>query len=300
MTDPHDPADPAPGAGAPGAAPPASPESRRERIATEHARVVRRSSARGNVSTRAGRARRALDSVMRAFEPDVAAGGGVLAGAVAFRFFLFMVPYVFLLVGVPRHRRRPPTPRGSLAASGGDRRAGGEGAGERRDLSFHRTSALSSWSGFATVPRHARAAEGPAHRPRADLAHTRRQAGRPSGAALWLIGFMTLALALSAALGELRSKSFLIGLIATLVYRGDPGLPVAPSCVAPAPRRRAVDRPAPGRGVLRRGPRGAAPRHRVLDRPPVENKTDTYGAIGFALVLLFWAYLLGRSSRRRR
>ena len=26
----------------------------------------------------------------------------------------------------------------------------------------------------------------------------------------------------------------------------------------------------------------------------LENKTDTYGAIGFALALLLWAYLLGR------
>ena len=28
--------------------------------------------------------------------------------------------------------------------------------------------------------------------------------------------------------------------------------------------------------------------------PEVEHKTDTYGAIGFALALLLWAYLLGR------
>ena len=39
-----------------------------------------------------------IDAALGAFERDVAAGGGVLAGAVAFRVFLFMIPYVFLVV----------------------------------------------------------------------------------------------------------------------------------------------------------------------------------------------------------
>src|SRR4029453_10950189 len=43
---------------------------------------------------------RVLDTALSAFERDVAAGGGVLAGAVAFRVFLFMIPYVFLVVVV--------------------------------------------------------------------------------------------------------------------------------------------------------------------------------------------------------
>src|SRR4029077_5514550 len=43
---------------------------------------------------------RFLDSLFGAAESDVAAGGGVLAGAVAFRGFLFLGPYVFMVVGV--------------------------------------------------------------------------------------------------------------------------------------------------------------------------------------------------------
>ena len=41
---------------------------------------------------------RVIDTVFRAFERDVATGGGVLSAAVAFRIFLFLVPFVFFLV----------------------------------------------------------------------------------------------------------------------------------------------------------------------------------------------------------
>ena len=39
-----------------------------------------------------------IDTAFRAFERDTAAGGGVLSAAVAFRVFLFLVPYVFFCV----------------------------------------------------------------------------------------------------------------------------------------------------------------------------------------------------------
>jgi uncharacterized BrkB/YihY/UPF0761 family membrane protein len=39
-----------------------------------------------------------IDVAFRGIEHDVRTGGGILAGAVAFRFFLFVVPYVFVVV----------------------------------------------------------------------------------------------------------------------------------------------------------------------------------------------------------
>jgi uncharacterized BrkB/YihY/UPF0761 family membrane protein len=65
---------------------------------------------RARLGTEAERARRtleearprsaAVDAVWRAVEHDSATGGPVLAGAVAFRVFLFLVPYVFVIVMV--------------------------------------------------------------------------------------------------------------------------------------------------------------------------------------------------------
>jgi uncharacterized BrkB/YihY/UPF0761 family membrane protein len=54
-----------------------------------------------------------LDSIFGVAEHDVVTGGGVLAGAVAFRAFMFMVPYVFVLVAflgfAAGQSNRPPT-----------------------------------------------------------------------------------------------------------------------------------------------------------------------------------------------
>ena len=41
-----------------------------------------------------------IDVVLRGAEHDARTGGGILAGAVAFRVFLFVVPFVFFLVAV--------------------------------------------------------------------------------------------------------------------------------------------------------------------------------------------------------
>lgn len=54
-----------------------------------------------------------LDSLFGVAEHDVVTGGGVLAGAVAFRAFMFLVPYVFVLVAflgfAAGQSNRPPT-----------------------------------------------------------------------------------------------------------------------------------------------------------------------------------------------
>src|ERR1700728_1656580 len=73
---------------------PASKESVRDRVHHLRERAAR---------TRAGiEARRAdsasIDTAFEAVERDAQSGGGVLAAAVAFRFFMFLVPYAFVMV----------------------------------------------------------------------------------------------------------------------------------------------------------------------------------------------------------
>src|ERR1700728_1593525 len=73
---------------------PASKESVRDRVHHLRERAAR---------TRAGiEARRAdsasIDTAFEAVERDAQSGGGVLAAAVAFRLFMFLVPYAFVMV----------------------------------------------------------------------------------------------------------------------------------------------------------------------------------------------------------
>jgi uncharacterized BrkB/YihY/UPF0761 family membrane protein len=91
---PDDPGDVAgvPEAGGPLSPPPAR-ESIRERVTHLRERAER---------TRAGiEARRAdsasIDTALEAVERDAQSGGGVLAAAVAFRLFMFLVPYAFVM-----------------------------------------------------------------------------------------------------------------------------------------------------------------------------------------------------------
>src|SRR5215467_1381395 len=75
-------------------------QSRMDRLKAEQARILDRvGRTREKIEAKRPESR-FLDTALGAFERDVAAGGGVLAGAVAFRVFLFMIPYVFLAVVV--------------------------------------------------------------------------------------------------------------------------------------------------------------------------------------------------------
>ena len=126
--------------------------------------------------------------------------------------------------------------------------------------------------------------------------HTRpgkpKSATRAAGALVLLV---TVALAISALIGTLRTVSFLAGLLATLLFIA---IPVAAWLFVSWHMPRAPDMPwtalLPGAVVFGLG---LEVLHLVTVywiATQVEHKTDTYGAIGFALALLLWAYLLGR------
>jgi uncharacterized BrkB/YihY/UPF0761 family membrane protein len=232
----------------------------------------------------------AVDSVMRTIERDVAAGGGVLAGALAFRIFMFMVPFVFLLVGVfglgSSAANKDPN-AGYDAASPGSRRA-------------PRASAISF--GERVVYGRGRIATYPRPAPvkvlrivHALIWHTRAgKVARSGMAVLALIGIVALGITLSALIGVLRGESFLLGLAGTIIYVFIPVvLWTLVSWHLPH-----ADLPwtalVPGAVVFGVG---LELMHLVTVywiAREVESKTSTYGAIGFAIALVLWAYLVGR------
>jgi hypothetical protein len=58
--------------------------------------ISARSAVESTIQTQRTRSR-ALDASIETYELDADVGGGILAGAVAFRVFLFMVPYVYVV-----------------------------------------------------------------------------------------------------------------------------------------------------------------------------------------------------------
>jgi uncharacterized BrkB/YihY/UPF0761 family membrane protein len=271
-------------------------QSRVDRLRADQARIVDRvQRTRDQLEARRPTSR-LIDAALGAFERDVAAGGGVLAGAVAFRVFLFMIPYVFLVVvifglGASASAEDP----GRLARDAG---IGGlaakafDGIGDlstgQRILSFF-VAALALLLATRALLKVLRIVH-------ALVWGTR--AGKPPSmmrAAGVLVLVVTFALAFAVLLGRLRTESFLEGLVTTLLFATIPvAIWVFVSWYMPHPPDVPWTAMLPGAvwfGL------GTEILHLVTVywiANQVEHKTDTYGAIGFALALLLWAYLLGR------
>jgi uncharacterized BrkB/YihY/UPF0761 family membrane protein len=270
--------------------------SRMERLKLEQAKVVDRiERARGQLEAKRPNSR-VIDAALGAFERDVAAGGGVLAGAVAFRVFLFMIPYVFLVVvifglGASAGDEDP----GSLARDAGIGGLAGKAFDSIGELSTGQRIVSFFVAAFALLLA-TRALLKVLRIVHALVWHTR--AGKPPSmarAAGVLVLVVTLALAIIALIGELRAESFLLGLCATLLFLAIPCVVwLAVSWYMPHEPDIPWTALLPGAVFFAVG-------MEVLHLVTVywiagqlEHKTDTYGAIGFALALLLWAYLLGR------
>jgi uncharacterized BrkB/YihY/UPF0761 family membrane protein len=295
MTDTPDPPEP-PEAPEPSELDDQITRSRMERLKLEQAKVVGRLEGYRKQLEAKRPSSRVVDSMLGAFEKDVAAGGGVLAGAVAFRVFLFMIPYVFLLVvifglGASATDEDP----GHLAREAGIGGLAGKAFSSIGDLStgqrivsfFVATFALLlATRALIKVLR---------------IVHAlvwRTNAGKPPSmmrAAGVLVLVVTGALVVIGLIGQLREHSFLLGLVGTLLFLAIPcAIWIGVSWFMP----HAPDVPwtafIPGAVVFGVGMEVL---HLVtvywISRQ-IESKTDTYGAIGFALALLLWAYLLGR------
>jgi uncharacterized BrkB/YihY/UPF0761 family membrane protein len=274
----------------------ATSQRRLDRLKAAQARVVDRIESTRQRLEDARPNSRLIDTVFGAVESDVDAGGGVLAGAVAFRVFLFFVPYMFLIVtvfglGASAGNEDP----AALARDAGVGGLAAQAFSSVGDLSTTERLVSLVLVGFALLLA-TRALLKVLRIVHALVWRTR--AGKPpsvarAAGALMLI--VTLALAFAALIGKLRSGSFVVGLIATVLFVAVPTaawlfvswhLPHAPGM----PWTALVP------GALFFG-FGVEVLHLVTVywiARQVESKTSTYGAIGFALALLLWAYLLGR------
>jgi uncharacterized BrkB/YihY/UPF0761 family membrane protein len=265
------------------------------RLKDEQARVLAR------LEDMRGRLERArprsplVDAGFRAFERDVVTGGIVLAGAVAFRVFLFLVPFVFVLVvgfGVAADATdRDPQ---ELARSSGVGGLVAKAVGGAADLSgFSRASALVV--GVVAMVLGARS-----------LVKVLRivsgliwgvAPGKPQStikAVSVVIGFTIVGLAFGVLVDALRSESAVLGFLGIILFALIPfALALAASVLLPRQPTRWQEL-VPGAVFLALG---VFVLHLVTVywiAHQVETKTDAYGAIGSALAILLWSYLLGR------
>jgi uncharacterized BrkB/YihY/UPF0761 family membrane protein len=270
-------------------------QSRRERLRRRTDDLRQRAQTERRRLEDARKRSRALDAAFIAYERDVEAGGSVLAAAVGFRLFLFLVPYMFVFVAgfgiIAETSDRSPsavardTGIGGLVAQAISDVAGGS--------TFERVTALVI--GVIATFLAARALYKVLR-----ISHalvwgiTLNTPAKANRRALGVVGFAAIALVGGAALGGLREASFAVGLLVTVLFAAVVGafwllcswhLPhAAPHWSALLPGAVVV---AVGTEVL----------HLVTVywvAQLISSKSQTYGTIGTALALLVWAYVAGR------
>jgi len=238
-----------------------------------------------------------IDTAFGATQLQNESGGGLLAGALAFRFFLFIVPFVFVLVmGIGL----------GTDATGGDiqevaRKSGITGVAAVALQSGASASTVVRWTTFlvslvalVTGARNFTRALWVAHAllwkvPLKKMAH-------PTRAGFAFIGLFVAATLLLRLTYALRSVSFLGFLVSIPLYAAVLAA-VWLLCAA-----RSFPRPAgvtwrdvlPGAVLFGVGAQALQVVTTLWIAPSTESKSATYGAIGAALTILLWAYILGR------
>ena len=273
------------------AVPPLPPESVRNRL--QHLRE------RAEARTRAGiEARRAdsasIDTAFEAVERDAQTGGGVLAAAVAFRLFMFLVPYAFVMV----------TGFGLASSAAGQDpgdAARSAGIGGLLANAVASTSTLSLWNrlvalvvgGFALAltARSLVRVVWIVHR----LIWRVETAGKPNPwAPLVLVGLITVLFGVTDLAAWLGSQSFgfrVLAVLLTIVLSG-----AAWYLVSWWLPREDCEWTALLPGALIVGI-GVGVLHLLTITYVVHvvtRKSALYGAIGIALALLLWTYFAGR------
>jgi uncharacterized BrkB/YihY/UPF0761 family membrane protein len=227
---------------------------------------------------------------------DTSTGGSVLAAALAFRIFMFYIPFVFFVafafgLGADAADESP----ASLARRGGMGAVTARAVGSAADLPLGTRIVAVAVSGYATfagargVVKVLRVVHGlvwgvPVPRLR-----------KSWRAALFFILVTVGAVGLSSLVSALRSR-FLVGGIAAIgLYILVPfALWLYVSWFLPRAPDTDLWALVPGALVVGVGAEVLHIVTVVWIPHLVSARSDTYGAIGIALVLLFWAFLLGR------
>jgi uncharacterized BrkB/YihY/UPF0761 family membrane protein len=236
-----------------------------------------------------------VDAVFRTYERDTATGGVVLAGALAFRVFLFLVPYIFVLVvGFGIASSASDLDASTLARKAGIAGIAASAISSTKDLSLFQRLVAIAVGLFAvflaarSLLKVLRVVHALAWRVRAGKFRSLTKAS------VFLIAAVTGALVVAVLVGKLRETSFLLGLVAVVLSAAIPAaLWVVVSWYLPN-RATRWEEVVPGSVLLGVGVLALHVITIYWIAHVIESKTDTYGAIGAALGLLLWAYLLGR------
>jgi uncharacterized BrkB/YihY/UPF0761 family membrane protein len=240
---------------------------------------------------------RLVDIAFGSYERDTEVGGGILAGAVAFRVFLFIVPFVFFVV-VAFGLAADAT--GTTAASAVDK----AGIAGLLATTIKNVGDQSVWSrltilvisGFALVLGARNLLKVMVvvhvliwHVPRVRV---RRQARLVALLIVSVLGALILAQLVS----KLQDRSFPAWVFATSVFMLIPaGLWLVASLkVFPHPLGVSWRDMLPGALLVGVGIEALHVFTVVYISHSFERKSETYGAIGGSLSLLLWAYVVGR------
>jgi uncharacterized BrkB/YihY/UPF0761 family membrane protein len=267
----------------------------RARTAAEHAKR-RADGVRADFEGRR-QGSRTIDAAFSTYERDSRIGGGVLSGAIAFRVFLFMVPYVYVVVvGLGLAADSAGTSTRDLAE-----KAGVTGLMARTMVDLQPDSIggriVALVVGLFFLFTTARAAVKVIYVVNALVWQVpERRIKSLSRSAVGLIVVVALSGALVQLTGWLRARSFIGGLAATLLVMLVPAvvwLVVSVRFLA-HPEEVTWVQMIPGAALLGVGVEALSLLTVYWVAHLVSTKTETYGAIGTALAILFWAYVLGR------
>jgi membrane protein len=230
-----------------------------------------------------------------AIERDARTGGGVLAAALAFRCFTFLIPFVFVIVtGMPFLGDATRAEPRDLADTFGMSGLIAQAIGHAGDLSLWSRTWLLVVSGIALVfaarglVRVLRITHGLAW----NVPVPRLQ--RPFTAAGLLIGAMAAILAVGALTARVQDAFGLFGFIPFLAW----GVLVVAIWTAVQARLPHADVPwtrlVPGSVLVAVGVQVLQFVTTYWFTRSIESQSETYGALGAALAILVWAYIVGR------
>ncbi len=240
-------------------------------------------------------ASRWIDAAFVAIERDARTGGGVLAAALAFRCFTFLIPFVFVIVtGMPFLGDATRAEPRDLADTFGMSGLIAQAIGHAGDLSLWNRTWLLVVSGVALVfaarglVRVLRITHGLAW----NVPVPRLQ--RPFTAAGLLIGAMAAILAVGALTARVQDAFGLFGFIPFLAW----GVLVVAIWTAVQARLPHADVPwtrlVPGSVLVAVGVQVLQFVTTYWFTRSIESQSETYGALGAALAILVWAYIVGR------
>jgi len=236
-----------------------------------------------------------IDAGFSTMERDATSGGGVLAAALAFRLFIFLVPFVFVVVNLfPTAGDVANTDPEKLADKFGMAGLVATAIKSSANVSVAHRLTLLVVGAFALVlasrslVRVLRITHGLAWHVRVPKLR------KPTRAGVVLIGVIVAAVLFGAFTSSLRGKIGVIGII-PMMFGAVVFAAIWTFVQWHLPRRDvAWTNLVPGAALVATGA-GILPLATVFwFTRSIESKSETYGAIGAALAILLWAYFLGR------